>query len=601
MNETFFSRSAQPVRSPAAPGLVSGLMLPAPDPRVEAVVVVPARDEAERIGACLRALAEQGGVARDAYEVVLVLDGCRDGTRERARDVAARHPQLRLHVLELELPRGVGRARRIGMDLACERLLAVDRPYGLIASTDADSVVAGDWLEAQLALAAAGARAIGGLIELDPVESDELSREALQRRGAEALRRLRDVRERGIPWNDQIAEHHQFSGASLALTATAYRQCGGLPVSAALEDEALERELFNHGIPIHRSRAVRVSTSARTEGRAPRGLAHDLTVTDWRARRSFRADQFPIDRLLAAKRESIAVVLPAREVAATIGPIAECVCGLRAAGLIDEAIVVDSASRDGTAEIAAAAGLRVVQEDELMPAQGPAQGKGDAMWRALSVLGSDLVAYLDADTADFNAGFVLGLLGPLICEPEIQFVKGRFERPFRDGSELGSETGSIPRAGQGGRVTELTARPLLNLHAPELAVFDQPLAGEMAARRELLVRLPFSVGYGVEIAMLIDAWRAVGLDGLAQVDLGSRQNAHQSLRELSAMAYAVLVAASARFLGPEFADAHASGSIALPPQGLGEPMEMRRVPIEERPPLGVHLHRQPPAPVFGGG
>ena len=103
-------------------------------------------------------------------------------------------------------------------------------------------------------------------------------------------------------------------------------------MSAALEDEALERELSNHGIPIHRSRAVRVSTSARTEGRAPRGLAHDLTVTDWRARRSFRADQFPLERLLAAKREPIAVVLPAREVAATIGPIAECVCDLRSSG-----------------------------------------------------------------------------------------------------------------------------------------------------------------------------------------------------------------------------------------------------------------------------
>jgi glucosyl-3-phosphoglycerate synthase len=559
--------------------------LPAPDPRLEAIVVVPARDEAERIGVCLLALAEQRGVSDGAYEVVVVLDGCRDATRERALDVAVSHPRLRLHLVELSVPSGVGRARRIGMDLACERLLAVDRPQGLIASTDADSVVAEDWLAAQCALAAAGASAIGGMIELDPIEAGELSQEALQRRGAEAVKRLRDVRQRGIPWNDHIAEHHQFSGASLALTAAAYRQCGGLPVSAALEDEALERELSNRGIPIHRSRAVRVSTSARTEGRAPRGLAHDLTVTDWRARRSFRAGQFPLERLLAAKRESIAVVLPAREVAATIGPIAQCVAELLRTGLIDEAVVVDSASLDGTAEIAAAAGLRVVQEDELVPECGPAQGKGDAMWRALSVVRSDVVAYLDADTENFHSGFVLGLLGPLICEPQIQFVKGCFQRPFRDGAGAGSGSESIPRPGQGGRVTELLARPLLNLHAPELAVFDQPLAGEMAARRELLVRLPFSVGYGVEIAMLIDAWRAVGLDGLAQVDLGVRQNAHQSLRELSAMAYAVLVAASARFLGPEFADGHASGSIALPPQGLGEPMEMRRVPIEERPPL----------------
>ena len=312
-------------------------------------------------------------------------------------------------------------------------------------------------------------------------------------------------------------------------------------------------------------------------------MSEDLTMSDWRARRSFRADQFPLQRLLAAKRESIAVVLPAREVAATIGPIAVCVGELRSSGLIDEAIVVDSASLDGTAEIAAAAGLRVVQEDALMPERGPAQGKGDAMWRGLSLVRSEIVAYLDADTEDFHNGFVLGLLGPLICEPEVQFVKARFERPFRDPG--GSVAGSIVRPAQGGRVTELLARPLLNLHAPELAVFDQPLAGEVAARRELLVRLPFSVGYGVEIAMLIDAWRAVGLDGLAQVDLGVRQHAHQSLRELTAMAYAVLVAASARFLGPEFADTHAAGSIALPPLGLGEPMELRRVPIEERPPL----------------
>ena len=329
-------------------------------------------------------------------------------------------------------------------------------------------------------------------------------------------------------------------------------------------------------------------------------MNQDPTVTDdWRARRSFRAGEFPLERLLAAKRESIAVVLPAREVAASIGPIAQCVAELQGAGLIDEALVVDSASSDGTAEIAVAAGLRVVQEDALLGEFGPTQGKGDAMWRALSVVGSDVVAYLDADTANFHAGFVLGLLGPLICEPEIQFVKGCFQRPFRDGSGAGS----VPHPGQGGRVTELLARPLLNLHAPELAVFDQPLAGEVAARRELLVRLPFCVGYGVEIAMLIDAWRAVGLDGLAQVDLGSRQNAHQSLRELSAMAYAVLVAASARFLGSEFADGHASGSIALPPQELGAPMEMRGVPIEERPPLGEHLRAaRPPvsAAALGG-
>jgi glucosyl-3-phosphoglycerate synthase len=326
----------------------------------------------------------------------------------------------------------------------------------------------------------------------------------------------------------------------------------------------------------------------------------DLGATDWRARRSFQAGEFPLERLLAAKRSSIAVVLPAREVAATIGAIAKSVADLREVGLIDEALVIDSASGDKTVEIASAAGLAVVQENDVAREFGPAQGKGDAMWRALQVVRSDIVAYLDADTQDFHAGFLTGLLGPLICDPEIEFVKGCFARPFRDAAQSGSSA----RAGDGGRVTELLARPLLNLHAPELAVFDQPLAGEVAARRELLLGLPFSVGYGVEIAMLIDAWRAVGLDGLAQVHLGVRHHAHQSLRELSAMAYAVLVAASMRFLGPEFTGAHVSGSIALPPQALDAPMELRRVPIEERPPLRGHAgaaESPTPAAALGRG
>jgi glucosyl-3-phosphoglycerate synthase len=163
----------------------------------------------------------------------------------------------------------------------------------------------------------------------------------------------------------------------------------------------------------------------------------------------------------------------------------------------------------------------------------------------------------------------------------VQLVKGAFRRPFRSGATVLAEGG--------GRVTELMARPLLNLYAPELTVFEQPLAGETAARRQLLEQIPFSAGYGVEMAMLIDCWRMCGLDGLAQVDLGERQNRHQSLRDLSAMAYAVLVATQTRFLGRAFTDTHACGSIVLPPaRGVPELMEARRVTIEERPPLAEH-------------
>ncbi len=197
------------------------------------------------------------------------------------------------------------------------------------------------------------------------------------------------------------------------------------------------------------------------------------------------------------------------------------------------------------------------------------------MWRALGRMETDIVAFADTDTEEFGEQFLTGLLGPLICDSEIQFVKGFFRRPFRTSAAL------LPDGG--GRVTELMARPLLNLHAPQLAVFDQPLAGETAARRPLLESLAFSAGYGVEIAMLIDAWRSVGLNALAQVDLGVRQNRHQSLRDLSAMAYAVLVAAQTRFLGEDFADANACASMYLPPPRLGQPTETRPVTVEERP------------------
>jgi glucosyl-3-phosphoglycerate synthase len=161
------------------------------------------------------------------------------------------------------------------------------------------------------------------------------------------------------------------------------------------------------------------------------------------------------------------------------------------------------------------------------------------MWRALRVLRGEVICFLDADSEQFGPHFVCGLLGPLLCSGSaISFVKGFYRRPFRLGGRVDPHGG--------GRVTELTARPLLNLFYPELAAVEQPLAGEIAARRELLERLPFVTGYGVDIALLLDAYFAVGLEGIAQVDLDVRQNAHQSLRDLGPMAYAVLQAVASR-------------------------------------------------------
>ncbi len=183
-------------------------------------------------------------------------------------------------------------------------------------------------------------------------------------------------------------------------------------------------------------------------------------------------------------------------------------------------------------------GAEVHDQEHLAPELGPVLGKGDAMWRALHVLTGDVICFLDADTEQFGPHFACGLLGPLLCTERFAFVKGFYRRPFK--------VGDVTLPDGGGRVTELTARPLLNLFYPELAAVEQPLAGEIAARRDLLQRLPFVTGYGVDIALLLDAYGEVGLDAIAQVDLDIRQNAHQPLRELGPMAFSVLRALASR-------------------------------------------------------
>jgi glucosyl-3-phosphoglycerate synthase len=239
---------------------------------------------------------------------------------------------------------------------------------------------------------------------------------------------------------------------------------------------------------------------------------------------------FPLDRLLEGKRQTLTVVLPAREVADTVGPIVERVLALD--GLVDQVLVVDADSEDGSGEIARAAGADVRSQRELRPEFGTVLGKGDAMWRALAAATGDLVAYIDADTRDFTPQFVTGLFGPLICEPDVEFVKGTYRRPFTAGDKV------VPDGG--GRVSQLTARPLLSAFYPDIAGLTQPLAGEVAAPRELLERLPFATGYAVETSMLLDVREAVGAGAIVETDLGERRNFHQPLHALRPMAEEVL-------------------------------------------------------------
>jgi glucosyl-3-phosphoglycerate synthase len=543
---------------------------------LRAVVVVPAHDEEARIGACLEALAAQVEVAAEEFEVIVVLDDCADRTADVVEAIRGRTgggggvrpgegAGPAIHVVPGP-GQGAGPARATGMDIACARLESLGRLDGLIASTDADSVVAPDWIARQLEAIAAGAEAIGGEILLDPAEAAGLPPGVLAAREAQLVERTREAAARGP------AEHAHFSGASLGVTPRAYRRAGGMAWMAALEDQELEDRLVAAGVRIHRLRPVSVVTAARTEGRAERGLARDLELARWLAERRYDGRAFTPAELLAAKTMTVAAILPTRECAATIGPILDLIAPLRAAGLLDELLVVDADSPDGTAAIAAARGARVVSESALRADLGPCRGKGDAMWRAAATTGAELLLFLDADTTDFDPGFVTGLLGPILLDPGLALVKGAFRRPFAFGEES--------REGEGGRVTELVARPLLNLHFPTLAGFTQPLAGEIAIRRELFDRLSVPVGYGVEIAMLIDALGLVGLDRLAEVDLGGRQNRHQSLRALSAMAGEVMVAVECR---TGAAPRPASPAFRPRPED-GGPSEVWRLRCEERPP-----------------
>jgi glucosyl-3-phosphoglycerate synthase len=243
----------------------------------------------------------------------------------------------------------------------------------------------------------------------------------------------------------------------------------------------------------------------------------------------FHAGQFGVPALAAGKGATrVSVCLPARNEAATIGPIVTAIRRelMDDVLLVDELLVLDDHSDDGTAEVAEAAGATVFDAASTLPDEVTGHGKGQALWKSLYASTGDVVVWCDSDISDFDTSFITGILGPLLEDPGISFVKGFYARTD-DG--IG-----------GGRVTELVARPLLALLFPELGGVIQPLSGEFGGRRSVLEQLPFATGYGVDLGLLLDVFRLFGPAAIAQVDLGSRRHRHRTLEELGPQALAVM-------------------------------------------------------------
>lgn len=263
-----------------------------------------------------------------------------------------------------------------------------------------------------------------------------------------------------------------------------------------------------------------------------------VLVDKWFAENTFHSHEFTdLERLVELKQEqevTISLSLPTLNEEATIGTIIEAIKGelMERHPLLDEMVVIDSGSTDYTVEIARRQGVPVCFEGDVLSRYGPLRGKGEALWKSLYVLQGDIIVWIDTDIRNIHPRFVYGLIGPLLTRKGIQYVKGFYRRPLQEGGKL--------KAGGGGRVTELTARPLLNLFYPELSGLVQPLAGEYAGRREALERVPFFTGYGVETGLLIDMLENFGLRAIAQVDLEERIHRNQPLRSLSKMSFAII-------------------------------------------------------------
>ena len=343
--------------------------------------------------------------------------------------------------------------------------------------------------------------------------------------------------------------------------------------------EAITRQVFEQ-------LAQRAETLAAADRAAEAARSIPARVERWFGEANFHHAEFSdLRRLVQLKekqRVSISLVLPTLNEEATIGPIVRRAMRemVGRVPLLDEVLVIDSLSTDRTREIAEAEGARVVQHPDILTRYGAFHGKGEALWKSVYESTGDIIVWADTDVKKWHSRMVYGTLGPLLHEPRLQYVKGYYQRPIvEDG---------ILKEGGGGRVTELVARPLLNLFFPELSGLIQPLSGEYAGRRSLLEAIPFFTGYAVEIGHLIDAAERVGIEGLGQVDLERRIHRNQELEGLSRMSFVILQAVMKRLEERRKARlfAELGSTMKLPRSGRGRlSLEVIELADVERPPM----------------
>jgi nucleotide-binding universal stress UspA family protein len=343
--------------------------------------------------------------------------------------------------------------------------------------------------------------------------------------------------------------------------------------------ERLERTTFEQ-------LAARAETLVAADRAAEEGRAVPIRVERWFGEANFHHAEFSDLRRLVTLKEAqhltISLVFPTLDEEETIGPIVRRAMRemVGRVPLLDEVLVIDSASTDRTREIAAAEGARVVQHPDLLPRYGSFRGKGEALWKSVFETSGDIIVWADTDVKNWHHRMVYGTLGPLLHEPRLQYVKGYYQRPIVESGVL--------KEGGGGRVTELVARPLINLFYPELSGMIQPLSGEYAGRRALLESIPFFTGYAVEIGHLIDVAERVGIEGLGQVDLERRIHRNQELEGLSRMSFVILQAVMKRLEERRKARlfAEMGSTMKLPRSGKGRlSLEVIELADQERPPM----------------